>query len=61
MELSFASKAIEDLNLKHRVEVNELTGTASISVPLPLTAGRGGFGPSLALQYGSFRRETWNS
>ncbi|MGW3285410.1 SpvB/TcaC N-terminal domain-containing protein [Streptomyces sp. NPDC001002] len=32
---------------------NPVTGTASVSVPLALTEGRGGFGPSLQLAYDS--------
>jgi hypothetical protein len=34
-------------------EVNAVTGTGSISVPLPITPGRGGFSPQLALSYNS--------
>ena len=32
---------------------NPVTGTGSLSVPFPLSPGRGGFGPSLALSYDS--------
>jgi len=52
-QLSFASKGIEDLAIQHQVDVNPLTGSADISLPLPLTLGRSGFTPSLTLQYGS--------
>jgi RHS repeat-associated protein len=52
-QLSFASKGIEDLAIQHQVDVNPLTGSADISLPLPLTPGRSGFTPSLTLQYGS--------
>ena len=33
--------------------VNPVNGTGRITVPLPLTPGRGGFGPQLALEYDS--------
>ncbi|HEX4962205.1 MAG TPA: SpvB/TcaC N-terminal domain-containing protein [Thermoanaerobaculia bacterium] len=33
--------------------VNPVTGTGSLSVPLPLSPGRAGFGPQLALSYDS--------
>jgi len=52
-EIAFASVSIEDLAIEHSVDVGELTGAASIRVPLPLTTGRAGFGPSLALDYRS--------
>ncbi|WP_159032298.1 MULTISPECIES: SpvB/TcaC N-terminal domain-containing protein [unclassified Streptomyces] len=32
---------------------NSLTGTGSMSVPIPVTPGRGGFGPQLTLSYDS--------
>ena len=51
--ISFSSKDVETLRIAHRVDVNPLTGTAVIDVPLPFTSGRSGFGPSLALQYSS--------
>ena len=52
-QISFASRGLEDLAVAHQVDVNPLTGAAVVSVPLALTPGRAGFGPSLALQYSS--------
>ncbi len=39
--------------IDEKFEVNSANGTASFSIPLPITAGRNGFGPSLALSYNS--------
>src|SRR4051812_16414393 len=39
--------------LDEQFKANPATGTASFSVPLPLSPGRGGFGPSLVLGYDS--------
>ena len=39
--------------IDEKFEVNAANGTASFSVPLPLTPGRNGFGPALALSYNS--------
>ncbi len=52
-QISFLSKGLQDLGIASQVEVNPLTGTANISVPLSLTPGRSGFGPSLTLEYNS--------
>src|SRR5437773_2512906 len=41
------------LAIGHDVEVNGLTGAASIAVPVELTEGRGGFTPELTLRYDS--------
>jgi RHS repeat-associated protein len=38
-----------------KLSVNAATGSASLSVPLPASPGRGGFGPQVALDYGSGR------
>ena len=43
--------AIRDIGEKF--ETNPVNGTAALSVPLGLTAGRSGFGPELALAYDS--------
>jgi len=53
MPISFSTKGIQDLAIPHEADVNQLTGTAVVSVPLTHTSGRSGFGPSLALQYSS--------
>lgn len=39
--------------IDEKFEVNAANGTASFSVPLPLSPGRNGFAPSLALSYNS--------
>src|SRR5215216_1637629 len=51
--LSFASADVDDLSIHHQVDVDPLTGAALVRVPLPLTAGRSDFGPSLTLEYAS--------
>lgn len=40
-------------NIGEKYEVNNQTGTASFSLPLPLSSGRDGFGPPIALAYDS--------
>lgn len=39
--------------IDEKFEINAANGTASFSVPLPLSPGRNGFSPSLALSYNS--------
>ncbi|MBP1990486.1 SpvB/TcaC N-terminal domain-containing protein [Paenibacillus eucommiae] len=39
--------------IAEKFAVNPATGTASMTVPLPVSPGRGGFGPELALSYDS--------
>ncbi|PHN01150.1 SpvB/TcaC N-terminal domain-containing protein [Flavilitoribacter nigricans] len=39
--------------IDEKFEVNAANGTAGFSIPLPLTPGRNGFSPSLALSYNS--------
>jgi virulence plasmid B protein len=41
------------LRMAHRVGVDAFSGGAVVEIPLRLSAGRGGFGPKLALSYGS--------
>lgn len=36
-----------------KFQANPVTGTASLTVPIPVTPGRGGFGPQLSLAYDS--------
>lgn len=50
---SFPSRDLQNLMLPHRVEVDVRTGAASLSVPVPVTPGRAGFQPALALTYSS--------
>lgn len=40
-------------SIDESLTVNAVTGTASLSLPLPLSPGRDGFGPKLALQHDS--------
>ena len=39
--------------IDHDVDVDAAAGSATVSIPVPLTAGRQGFAPSLALRYAS--------
>src|SRR4051794_17479475 len=41
----------DDLGVDHIVNVDHSTGAAAVSVPIPTTEGRYGFGPDLALSY----------
>ncbi|REL37866.1 insecticidal toxin complex protein [Rhodohalobacter sp. SW132] len=40
-------------SIDEKFEVNAANGTASFSIPLPITPGRNGFAPSLSLSYNS--------
>ena len=40
-------------SLGEKFSVNQVNGTANISIPIATTPGRGGFGPSLGLSYDS--------
>jgi Salmonella virulence plasmid 65kDa B protein/Insecticide toxin TcdB middle/N-terminal region/Insecticide toxin TcdB middle/C-terminal region len=51
--LELADRNVADLVVRVDVAVDARTGTASVSVPLPLTPGRGDLDPELALTYGS--------
>jgi RHS repeat-associated protein len=42
-----------ELRIQHEVGVDQLTGRATLTVPLDLSAGRDGTGPQLALRYDS--------
>ena len=39
--------------IDEKFQVNAVNGTAGLSIPLPLTPGRGGFTPALSLSYSS--------
>ncbi|BDC46005.1 SpvB/TcaC N-terminal domain-containing protein [Paraburkholderia terrae] len=39
------------LGIAHRVEAHAQSGSLAVSVPIEVTAGRGGFGPQLSLDY----------
>src|SRR5215471_8873120 len=51
VELPTSGGAIRSIGEKFGTDA--VTGTGSLIVPLDLTAGRGGFGPSLVLSYDS--------
>ncbi|AUX37642.1 MULTISPECIES: SpvB/TcaC N-terminal domain-containing protein [Sorangium] len=53
MSISFSSRDPLKAGLDCAAEVNPLTGTVSVGVPLKLSPGRDGFGPALALAYTS--------
>ena len=50
-ELALAGGSVDELGVEHAVEVDQLSGGAVVTVPLPLTPGRSGFGPRLALTW----------
>jgi Salmonella virulence plasmid 65kDa B protein len=51
--LEVADRNVADLVVRADVALDARTGAASVSVPLPLTPGRGGLDPELALTYGA--------
>ena len=54
-------------SMGEKFSVNAVTGTSSLTVPITLSPGRSGFGPSLSLSYdsgagnGCYRAIDWNS
>ena len=51
--IGFRDTTVDQLSIDHTIEVNTLTGTARLEIPLRITPGRGSFTPSLGLGYGS--------
>lgn len=51
--IGFRETSLEQLAVEHTIEVNAITGSARLSVPIRTTSGRESFGPTLALGYGS--------
>ena len=49
--IGFRDTALETLGLQHGVDVDRLTGGASVHIEVRLSPGRDGFGPQLALHY----------
>ncbi|HZD69858.1 MAG TPA: SpvB/TcaC N-terminal domain-containing protein, partial [Actinomycetes bacterium] len=49
----FTGRNVGELGAEHAIDVDQSTGAAVVTVPVPLTEGRGGFGPSLTLAYDS--------
>lgn len=56
--ITFREATLDQLSIDHTIEVNSLTGTARLSVPIRTSPGRESFGPSLALGYGSGERNS---
>jgi RHS repeat-associated protein len=50
---ALTGRGVGELGVEHTVDVDSTTGAAIVGVPIPLTDGRGGFGPSLSLSYDS--------
>jgi RHS repeat-associated protein len=44
---------VDQLAVEHTLDVDEATGGAVVTVPIRVTSGRSGFGPSLSLSYSS--------
>lgn len=57
-QISFPDTRPEALMLPYKASVDPRTGNANIEVSIPLSAGRGGFQPSLGLVYTSSGRNT---
>lgn len=55
-ELALAGRSVDELVAPHDVAVDARTGGVSLRIGLPLTDGRSGFGPGLALVYESTGR-----
>lgn len=56
--IEFMSKGVEDLGIPHQVGVDPSSGSATISVGVPLTASRADFHPALSLAYSSSSRNS---
>ena len=51
--LALGGRAIDQLAIGHTISIDAFTGAATLEVPVPAPAGRGGMGPRLVLAYGS--------
>ena len=49
--IGFKETSLEQLSVDYQVEVNTLTGGATVSVPVRASPGRESFGPELTLGY----------
>ena len=56
--MDFKKVNIQDLQLKHQLDVNPANGGVTGSVEIPLPAGRADFGPGLGLVYSSASRNS---
>lgn len=56
--IGFRETSLDQLAVEHAIEVNALTGTARMSVPIRTSPGRESFGPSLVLGYSSGQRNS---
>src|SRR5215211_136603 len=48
-----SGRAVGDVGVEHTIDVDSTMGAAVVTVPIPVTEGRGGFGPRLTLSYDS--------
>jgi RHS repeat-associated protein len=49
--IRFRETTLEQLSLDHKLEIDALVGSARLTVAIPTSAGRDGFGPDLGLAY----------
>jgi RHS repeat-associated protein len=56
--IGFRKTRLDQLAVEQEIEVNTLTGTARMSVPIRTSPGRESFGPSLVLGYSSGQRNS---
>lgn len=56
--MNFNKINIQELQLKHQLDVNAASGAVSGTIQIPLPKGRNAFGPSLSLNYSSASRNS---
>lgn len=56
--MDFNKINLQDLQLKHQLDVNPANGAVTANVEIPVTRGRNGFGPGLSLTYSSSSRNS---
>ena len=56
--IGFREMTVEQLAVDHTIEVEPLSGTARVAIPIRTSSGRDSFGPALALGYGSASRNS---
>ena len=56
--IGFRTTSADDLSIDHTIDVETLTGSARLTVPVRTSVGRDSFGPSLSLGYGSGGRNS---
>ncbi|KAF4454660.1 SpvB-domain-containing protein [Fusarium austroafricanum] len=55
---NLSADSSQQLSIRERFQVDSATGGTSFSIPIPITKGRGGFGPDLSLVYQSAAAST---